>query len=129
MVVPLTADNLRLEADGHNQIVCEPKYVGYLRDHGYPIEEVINAAVVKRGDSDTGHMTLQVKTLSRPPSNPNSDVVMDTRVLGVCDCWAYRSNSVDVAETILGEQQPLCPHLKKAFKEYRAADDDNQQTL
>jgi len=125
----LTADNLDVETNEAGEVLIEPSFVGYLREHGYPIDSVKNAVTVQRKDSDTAHMVYQIETLSKPTSHPESDIVNDQITLSCCDCWNFRNSTPDVGDGETLETQPSCPHVRKAYKELSAMQDDQQDTL
>jgi len=126
----LDAENLTVETTADGRIVAEPSFVGYLREHGYPIDGVSDMTTVKRPDSDTAHLVCKVETLKHPTTHPDCDAVADTLTLPVCDCWSYRSATPDVGdgETLAGAT-PSCPHTTAAYRTERAANDEQQDTL
>lgn len=123
----LNAENLRLDVTQDGQIVCEPSYIQYLREHGYLIEEIADAREIDSDSSESGHIVYKIKTYSKPRDHTDFDAIADEITIPVCDCWSYRSNSVDVAETT--GPNGTCKHCEKAFMTERAENDENQSTL
>lgn len=130
MNIPLNADNFELETTLDGRITAEISFVAYLREHGYPIDGVSDGETIQRADSDTGHMVYRIETLSKPTSHPESDAVADQIQIPACDCWNYRQSTPDVGEgETLEGFSPSCPHIRDAFREERAREDDEQDTL
>jgi hypothetical protein len=126
----LTAENLNVETTDDGRIVAEVSFVGYLREHGYPIDGVSDPVTVERPDSDTAHLVYKIDTLDKPTDHPESDAVADAIKLPCCDCWSYRTDTPDVGdgETLEGVT-PSCPHVREAYKVENAKSDDQQQEL
>lgn len=125
----LNADNLETRITEAGEVVVEPQYLAFMRDNGYPINGVKETHTVKREGSDTAHIVMKVLTLNKPTSHPESDAVADQLDLWVCDCWAWRSNSVDVSSGVSPSECGTCPHIEAVDKSVKAANDDSQVTL
>ena len=126
----LTAENLNVETTDDGRIVAEVSFVGYLREHGYPIDGVSDATVIQRPDSDTAHLVYKIDTLDKPTDHPESDAVVDQISIPVCDCWSYRTDTPDVGEgETLAGATPSCPHVRSAYRVEEAKADDSQGTL
>jgi hypothetical protein len=102
----------------------------YLQTHGYPINEIREAYAVvseKADADDTGHIVLQVQTLSKPMGE--ADAVADRTTEWVCDCRDYQYNqSVDLAERALSAWGS-CKHIKEVSKSEKAVADERQSQL
>jgi hypothetical protein len=126
------ADNLTTElaqTDEGQRIVVEPEYVKYLRGQGYPIKELQEVHTVPSESTDgAGHVVVKITTYAHPKGHPDLDLVADEIEIEICDCWSYRQNSNDVAESNV---QPGgdCKHCRQIFKTQRAKEDANQTEL
>jgi len=126
------SDNLTTElaqTDEGQRIVVEPEYVKYLRSQGYQIKELQEVHTVpSESTDDAGHVVVRITTYARPKGHPDLDLVADEIDLEICDCWSYRQNSNDVAES---DVQPGgdCKHTRDVFREQRAKEDESQTEL
>jgi hypothetical protein len=120
---------IRANTDG--EIVTEPEYLTYLRSHGYHINGVHDVTHVESDSRDMEHMVCRIDTHELPFGHDDLDAVADEITIPVCSCEDYQYNqSVDVGEDSLRERSPgLCRHLTAAFREERARQDDQQNTL
>jgi len=127
----LNADNLTVDTTADQKITIEPEYLAFLRSQGYLIEQVLEANCVQsESDSETAHIVVKVQTYQYPRDNPRLDLIEDEHTITVCDCWAYRQDSVDVREETLAEGTlPICKHIRKLYREARARNDEQQATL
>jgi hypothetical protein len=104
----------------------------YLNTHGYPVDEIVEAYSVTSmkkdpQKDDTGHIVLQVQTLSKPMGE--ADAVADRTTEWVCDCKDYQFNkSIDLESRALAEWDS-CKHIKEVSKSEKAVADERQSQL
>jgi hypothetical protein len=123
----LTADNLETRVNENGEVVIEPSYISYLREHGYIIEEIHDIREVDSEGSDGGHIIVEIETYQYPRDHQELDYVEHKMKLKVCDCWSWRTNSNDVAD---GKQPGgKCKHVTSEFMVEQAQNSDSQQTL
>ena len=112
--------------------VFEPGYAGYLRSMGYNVEDIADIDTIQSEDPekpDTKYLVARIKTYDKPMDHPDMDLVADQIFLPVCTCWGWRKHeSADLDEQAPSESG-VCKHLKKAYREVRAENDDAQHTL
>ena len=122
----LTTDARVTEA---GEVVLEPEYLQYLREHGYPILEVTESHTVQRGKDKDSHLVLKIKTRDKPNDDPSLDFVADEIDLWVCDCADFRyRRSADVADEPPSSSD-TCTHIRAVSKVEQAKNDENQATL
>jgi len=130
----INVDNCNVElkdtSEG-NAITVEPSFVGYLRSQGYPVNGVSDMQVIpSESDTDKAYVVCKVKTLLFPKGHPELDLVEHQIEIAVCSCWAFRSDSPEISEdTVTPAEVPTCKHLRSAYKEVDAREDDQQQTI
>ena len=113
------------------RIVQEPGYIGYLREHGYTIEEVKESHSEDSNSRDLSHNIIKVVTYDKPKDHPQLDLVEDEIEVWVCSCEDFQYNkSADVSESMVSPSQcNPCKHIKSVSKVQKAKNDDNQDTL
>jgi len=126
---PLNADNLNAKITEAGETNIEPNYLGFLRENGYSVDELLQAHTVKRSDSERAHLVLKVQTYTKPMDHPDLDVVTDKSPLWVCDCWNFREHSADVSNGEPPTACDPCPHIKQVSKVENAKADSDQDTL
>jgi hypothetical protein len=111
-------------------LVFEPGYAGYLRSMGFNVEDITEIDTVSsNSEADKKYLVGKIKTYDKPKDHPDMDLVADEIALPVCTCWNWRSeHSADLDEQAPSESG-VCKHLKKAYREVRAENDDNQEEL
>jgi len=127
----LSADNLTISVTQDGQIVHEVGYVGYLREHGHTIEDVVESHTVASNSRDMAHMVMKVKTYDYPKDDPQLDYAEHEVDIWVCDCWNFRrEHSADVSEQgVKPSDSGVCRHIKAVSKVEKAQSDDNQKGL
>jgi len=121
----LDADNLNIRLNESQEVVVEPSYIEYLREHGFTIESVEDSRTVESGSSETDHVIHEIVTYEYPKDHPQLDYAVHETTVRICDCWSWRNNSNDVAE---GEKPGgTCKHVEAEFMTEKAKA-DNQQT-
>lgn len=127
---PLNSDTLRAKINEASECTLEPSYLQYLREHGYSVDELLEAHAVKTDTSENAHICLKIKTYAKPMDHPDLDVATDSVVMWVCDCedWTYR-RSVDVSEETNPENADSCKHIREVSKVEKVKDDPDQSTL
>lgn len=125
---PLNAENLAAEI-AENRVCIEPGYLEYLRGHGHNIETLNEAHTVKRKDSETAHLVLNVTVTTKPTTASDFDAVADKTDLWCCDCWSWRSSSADIANGEDISSCGTCPHVTAVSKVEKANADPQQDTL
>jgi len=123
----LDAENLNIRVNESEEVVVEPSYLEYLREHGFVIESVDDARTVASSSGETDHIIYEVTTYTRPRDHPELDYAADEITIRVCDCWSYRTNANDVEETI--RPGGSCKHITNEFMAEKAKNDKSQQTL
>jgi hypothetical protein len=120
-----------IETTIDGRIVCEPGYLGYLREHGYTIDEVTEAHAVTSESRDKTHMVANVTTYDLPKDHPELDLVGDELSLWVCSCEDFQYNqSADVWESMVSPSQcGPCKHILEVSKVEKAKNDEQQETL
>ena len=121
----LNADNLITKTTEEGQIVLEPQYVKYLREHDFTIDGIEEAHTVASSSTDGSHLVLKINTYDYPKDSEKLDVIADKRSIYVCDCWAYRQNSNDVSKGLI-KPDGECGHTKEVSKVQKAKDDPKQ---
>lgn len=114
-------------------LVAQPTCLAWLRNAGYPVENVADvqtAVSVKADDDDDGYLVARVETLSRPTEE--ADAAEDGFEFWACSCpgFHYHAFPDDLDEefiTTVGE----CSHVTKVKRKRRLATeaDDGQETL
>ena len=123
----LNADNLKTDVkDG--QLVIEPQYVQYLREHNYAIEAINEIHTVPSESSDGAHLVVNIQTYEYPRKHEKLDVVEHETNLWVCDCWSFRQNSNDVSKGLV-KPGGSCKHVRAVDKVQRAKNDEKQVEL
>jgi len=127
----LNADNLNTRTNLDGEIVVEPSYIEYLRENGYAIEGVNESHCVPSGSREMGHVVMNITTYLHPKDSPLLDVAEHEIGLWVCDCWAFRNDSANVAGDagITPDQSAPCSHIKHVSKVQRALEDESQEGL
>jgi hypothetical protein len=124
----LDNDNLITRVNENGELVQEPSYIEYLRNNGYTIEAIQETRIIQsESDREKAYMVVKIETYLYPSDHEKLDVAQHRTELVVCSCWAWRSNSNDVAE---GEKPGgSCKHCDSAFKVERAKNDNQQREL
>lgn len=127
----LEHDTINTTVSESGEVVIEPDYLEFLRGQGYAIEGVSDTQVIPSSSRDIGHIVCRIDTYAYPRGYENMDLVADQLTLEVCSCEDFKYNrAVDVSETYLADgHMGTCQHINAAFKEVRAAADDNQEEL
>jgi len=122
-------ENIRREMTDEG-LVHEPGYAGYLRSMGFNVEDIADIdTIVSESNPDKKYLVAKIKTYDKPKDHPDMDLVADQISLPVCTCWNWRSeHSADLEEQAPSESG-VCKHLKRAYKELRAASDESQTEL
>lgn len=115
----------------NGQLIIEPQYLKYLREHGYHIDGVEDVRIVPSSSRDLAHVVAKVYTYALPHGHEDLDVSADRREITVCSCEDYTYNqSVDVSETALRDGTlGECRHITGAFRVEKARADDQQTEL
>jgi len=102
----------------------------YLRTNGYPVDELTEAHAIlnqKPDKDDTGHMVIQIQTLSKPLDL--ADAATDQYEMWCCDCRGFQFHEgVDLEEQRITEWGH-CKHIESVDKSIKAQNDDHQHTL
>ena len=125
------ADNLHLEVTNDGRVIREPQIIQYLRQNGYTIEEVLEAHTVpSNSNPELVHDVLLISTYEWPTNHPKLDYEAHRIEVWCCDCWNYRSESPDIAQTdVTPDMLPACKHIKQCSKVQKAKEDNQQSTL
>jgi len=125
----LEADNLAIDVS-EDKIAIEPGYIGFLRSHGYRIVDFTEPHTIQSESTDgKAYLVGKLWTHLYPWNDPRLDIAEHDIIIPVCSCWQFRQNSADVSDGHKPDESGVCSHIKKAYKEYRAANDDEQATL
>ena len=125
----LEADNLEVDVED-DTVAIEPGYVEFLRSQGYRITDFTEPhSVASESTEGKGYLVGKVHTHIYPWGDPRLDVAEHGCIIPVCSCWQFRQQSADVSDGQRPNQSGVCSHIKKAYKEYRAANDESQATL
>jgi len=110
-------------------INLEIPYVKFLKSNGYKIDAISHEQLVASSSRDLQH--ARVTTYDEPFGSENLDLVEDEIELEVCSCEGFTyTHGADVSESLISpSQSKSCPHIRKAFKTVRAANDEQQETL
>jgi DNA-binding transcriptional MerR regulator len=124
----LEVDNLTQDVTQDGRIVLQPSYIAFLASQGYTIEEIKEAhSVPSESDNGKAYLVVKVATYRYPKDDSRLDLVEDKIELTCCSCWSYRQNSNDVRDGELPGGD--CKHVRKAFREKRAKQDQQQEEL
>lgn len=124
----IQGDNLTVRVNEYGETIVEPQYIEYLRESGFTIESVQEPHVVpSESEKGKGYLVMKVQTYEYPKDHPELDIATSDITIPVCSCWSYRQNSTDVQESYPPEGR--CKHTRQAYREQRARDDKNQETL
>ena len=126
----LEADNLETSVnDETGELVIEPQYIQYLREHNFTIEE-LNAVhtVESESEPDKAYLVVNITTYDHPKDHPELDVVEHERDVWACSCWSFRQNSNDVSNGLV-KPDGSCKHVERVSKVKRAKNDKAQNTL
>jgi len=125
----LEADNLEVNVDD-DTVSIEPGYIGFLRGHGYRIVDFTEPHTIQsESTEDKVYLVGKLHTHLYPWNDPRLDITEHRATIPVCSCWQFRQNSADVSDGHKPNESGVCDHIKKAYKEYRAANDESQATL
>lgn len=106
-----------------------PMAFEWARDHGYPINDVVNrySGISLKEDGDDGYLVMEIETLEYPQMV--ADVAVDSCTLWICSCrgWHYHHNK-GMFDNLNPSQSSDCPHVTKAKRKERQAVDDESQT-
>lgn len=124
-------DTVNIGVSEAGEVVIEPDYLEYLRSHGYTIEGVSKVHTVESTSREQPHLVCQIETYAYPKGHEKLDIAAHKLQIPVCSCERFKyQESVDVSEMPLNDGElGVCPHLKKAYKELRAANDEDQTRL
>lgn len=111
-------------------IVVQPDFVTWIRDAGYPVEDLHmeESVSVKPGDDNTGNLLFEVKTLSKPTED--ADAVADCFTFLGCSCPGFHYHRFPK----LGDGEPIttvgeCSHIEAWRKRRRDERADGQAAL
>ena len=120
----LEAENLTVRVNANQEIVVEPSFIEFLRNEGYNIDGIEELrSVPSQSEKGKAYLVMQVQTYTKPKDHPELDIIEDKLTIPVCSCWSYRQNSS------IEPPQGSCKHTRKAYREERAKEDENQSTL
>jgi hypothetical protein len=110
-----------------------PKFFEFLRDGGYPVEDIptVYNGVSLKEDGNSGYLVMEVETLDLPLDHDLSDATEDKVSIWVCSCpdFSYR-RAPDLSEGERPSESGTCDHIDRCKrKERQEVDDDNQTTL
>jgi len=127
----LEHDTTNVTVSESGEVVVEPEILEFWRGQGYTIEGVSDVKAIPSSSRDIAHIVCRVETYAYPKGHDNLDIVEHKQTYGICSCEDFSFNRApDVSETYLADGHVgSCKHLKKAYKEVRAANDDAQDTL
>jgi hypothetical protein len=127
----LEHDTTNITVSESGEVVVEPDILEFWRGQGYTIESVSDVKAIPSSSRDIAHIVCKVETYAYPQGHDNLDIVEDQTVIECCSCEDFKYNrAVDVSETYLKDgNMGVCRHLKKAYREVRAENDDAQDTL
>lgn len=116
---------------GLTALTLVPQCFEWMRDHGYPVEDVsdLHAGVsVKEDSDDEGYLVAKIDTLSRPTEE--ADIVEDGCSIWCCSCPGFHYHEFpDLAEESI-TNVGACSHIEKVRRQTRAETvDESQETL
>jgi hypothetical protein len=122
-------DNITREMTKDGRLVYEPGFAAYLRNNGYAIDDIHSVDTVQsRSEEGKKYLVAKIDTYELPRNHDDLDVVADTITIPTCTCWPWRNKSPNL-EDGYRPQRLTCPHLEMVYKELRAENDENQDTL
>lgn len=120
-----------LDVTNDNRVICEPAYLSYMREHGYPVLSINEAHSVESGSRDKSHMVVEIATYDKPKDSPTLDVVADEISLWVCSCEDFTYNkAADVSEDMTKPSDSgRCKHVLSVDMTEKAKADASQTEL
>jgi len=127
----LEHDTTNVTVSESGEVVVEPDILEFWRSQGYTIEGVSDVKAIPSSSRDIAHIVCKVETYAYPKGHDNLDIAAHGLQIPICSCERFKyQEAVDVSDTHLADgNMGTCHHLEKAYKELRAANDDNQEEL
>jgi len=112
-------------------LTIEPGYLEYLRNHGYPVLELLEAHAVESNSREMNHIVTKIETYDKPEHSDELDIVADTVEIWTCSCEDFQYNkSADVSDSMVKPSQcQTCQHIQEVSMVEKAKNDSQQTEI